>query len=138
MNPVRAVDARDRSKGDRRKTRAARGRADYPSPPVSLGKGAVAAPKFPTQLANRRRAWVAICVVILLATHAVLAVHTLSVKTVTVDEVAHLPAGITYWQSGSFALYHQNPPLVKLLLALPALALRPSVPYHAHATRTHF
>ena len=75
---------------------------------------------------------------ILLATHAVLAVHTLSVKTVTVDEVAHLPAGITYWREGSFALYHHNPPLVKLLVALPALALHPSVPPGAHRTRSHF
>ena len=98
----------------------------------------MAAPEFPTQLASRRRTLVATCVVILLATHAVLAVHTLSVKTVTIDELAHLPAGITYWQKGSFALHHQNPPLVKLLLALPALAVRPSVPYQAHSTRTHF
>ncbi len=39
----------------------------------------------------------------------------------TVDEVVHLPAGITYWQTGSFRLYHHNPPLVKLVAALPVL-----------------
>jgi len=88
--------------------------------------------------ADRRRIWVAICVVILLVTHAVLAVHTISVKTVTVDEVAHLPAGISYWQKGSFALYHHNPPLVKLLVALPALAQHPSVPYDKYRTQSHF
>ena len=37
----------------------------------------------------------------------------------TVDEVVHLPAGVTYWQKGTFRLYHHNPPLVKLVAALP-------------------
>ena len=39
----------------------------------------------------------------------------------TVDEVVHLPAGITYWQKGTFRLYHHNPPLVKLVAALPVI-----------------
>ena len=39
----------------------------------------------------------------------------------TVDEVVHLAAGITYWQRGTFRLYHHNPPLVKLVAALPVL-----------------
>ena len=33
----------------------------------------------------------------------------------------HLPAGISYWQKGTFRLYHHNPPLVKLVAAWPAL-----------------
>ena len=33
----------------------------------------------------------------------------------------HLPAGITYWQKGTFRLYHHNPPLVKLVAALPVV-----------------
>src|SRR4029077_11746417 len=39
----------------------------------------------------------------------------------TVDEVAHLPAGVMHWQRGQFALYRVNPPLVKLEAALPVL-----------------
>jgi hypothetical protein len=39
----------------------------------------------------------------------------------TIDEVLHLPAGISYWDTGSFRLYHHNPPLVKLLAAWPVL-----------------
>jgi hypothetical protein len=65
----------------------------------------------------------------LLCAHAWLAIDTLCQKAVTVDEVGHLPAGISYWQKGTFELYHHNPPLVKLLAALPALATRPEVDY---------
>ena len=39
----------------------------------------------------------------------------------TIDEVLHLPAGISYWQTGQYRLYHHNPPLVKLLAAWPVL-----------------
>jgi len=48
---------------------------------------------------------------------------------VTVDEVDHLPAGISYWQTGSFAMAHHNPPLVKLVAALPALTAAPAIDY---------
>jgi hypothetical protein len=65
----------------------------------------------------------------LLSLHGALAVRSLVLESPTVDEVIHLPAGITYWQTGSFRLYHHNPPLVKLVAALPALAARPVVDY---------
>lgn len=41
-------------------------------------------------------------------------------SSVTVDEFAHLPAGITTWETGTFQSYRENPPLVRGLLALPA------------------
>jgi hypothetical protein len=37
-----------------------------------------------------------------------------------VDEVAHLPAGVRCVQFGDFSLYRVNPPLVKIIAALPA------------------
>ena len=40
----------------------------------------------------------------------------------TIDEVLHLPAGISYWQTAKFRLYHHNPPLVKLLASWPVLS----------------
>lgn len=86
----------------------------------------------------RKRTRIAVAVGLLLAAHAAAAVHALSVHAVTVDEVAHLPAGISYWETGSFALYHHNPPLVKLLAALPALALHPVVPGPPGPGVTHF
>src|SRR5438105_857564 len=53
--------------------------------------------------------------------HLVLASTSLVDENPTIDEVIHLPAGISYWQRGTFRLYHHNPPLVKLIAALPVL-----------------
>jgi hypothetical protein len=55
--------------------------------------------------------------------HLALAEHSLVLENPTIDEVVHLPAGLTYWQKGTFRLYHHNPPLVKMVAALPALWL---------------
>ena len=55
----------------------------------------------------------------LLALHYGLAASSLLRENPTVDEVVHMPAGITYWQKKTFRLYHHNPPLVKLVAALP-------------------
>jgi hypothetical protein len=65
----------------------------------------------------------------LLTLHVTLAVLSLTRENPTVDEVVHLPAGITYWQKGTFRLYPHNPPLVKLVAALPVLAMSPALPY---------
>src|SRR5256885_15581866 len=45
----------------------------------------------------------------------------------TSDEVAHLPAGYTYWKTHDLRLNPEHPPLAKLLAALPLLALRPKL-----------
>jgi len=68
---------------------------------------------------------VALAVVALLAVHVALAVHSLLGENPTVDEVAHLPAGVSYWQKGTFKLYHHNPPLVKLVAAIPVVLANP-------------
>jgi hypothetical protein len=47
-------------------------------------------------------------------------------QSVTVDEFAHLPSGLSYFEEGRFDLYSKNPPLVKALVALPVLAARPT------------
>ena len=67
----------------------------------------------------RTRLWTALAVISLLALHYALAARSLLQENPTVDEVVHMPAGITYWQKGTFRLYHHNPPLVKLVAALP-------------------
>src|ERR1051326_5970982 len=66
-------------------------------------------------------------IALLLAAFVLLCAHGLLWDTPTVDEFAHLPAGWCYWQTGSFALFPQNPPLVKLLSALPLFALHPAL-----------
>jgi len=47
-------------------------------------------------------------------------------KSITIDEFAHLPAGYYYLKTRDFQLYAKNPPLVKMLLALPWLWEKPS------------
>ncbi|WP_165219063.1 glycosyltransferase family 39 protein [Aquisphaera insulae] len=67
----------------------------------------------------------ALAVAALLVAHVALAESSLVRENATVDEVVHLPAGITYWQQHTFRLYHHNPPLVRMVAALPAVLARP-------------
>jgi hypothetical protein len=69
------------------------------------------------------RAWLLtiLAAIALLTLHYALAYASLRSENPTVDEVAHLPAGVTYWQKGTFRLYHHNPPLAKLVAALPVV-----------------
>ena len=41
------------------------------------------------------------------------------------NEVGHLPAGLSHWQNGTFQLYRVNPPLVRMIAALPVLWAKP-------------
>src|SRR5262245_53663394 len=59
------------------------------------------------------------------AVFVVLALSAARRETPTVDEFAHVPAGVAIWRQGRTDLYRSNPPL-KLLLAAP-LALDRSV-----------
>jgi hypothetical protein len=65
--------------------------------------------------------------VALLLVHTSLAVLSLVRENPTIDEVIHLPAGITYWQTHTFKLYAHNPPLVKLIAALPVWSSDPAM-----------
>ena len=88
----------------------------------------MSAPNVPSTkppLGGWTRFKVAAVVAGLLAVHVGLAIHSLLGENPTVDEVAHLPAGVSYWQKGTFKLYHHNPPLVKLVAALPVVLAKP-------------
>lgn len=61
----------------------------------------------------------------LLTLHVTLAIQSLILENPTVDEVVHLPAGVSYWEQGTFRLYHHNPPLIKLIAALPVVWSKP-------------
>jgi hypothetical protein len=56
-----------------------------------------------------------------LALHAALLSTSMRRNFVTVDETGHIPSGLAYWQTGSFAAYRVNPPLPRLLAVLPIL-----------------
>jgi len=75
--------------------------------------------------ARRTRLCTALAVIGLLGVHLALAQQSLVLENPTVDEVVHLPAGVTYWQKGTFRLYHHNPPLVRMVAALPVIWANP-------------
>ncbi|HMB04285.1 MAG TPA: glycosyltransferase family 39 protein [Isosphaeraceae bacterium] len=95
-----------------------------PAPPSAAGLPPLAPAGAPgaSGAGPWTRSRTALAVAALLSLHLMLAVRSLVRENPTIDEVIHLPAGITYWQTGTFRLYHHNPPLVKLVAALPVLA----------------
>lgn len=76
-------------------------------------------------IAAETRAWLALPLLAAFAYFA-LTVHAAYIETPTVDEFAHVPAGVAAWRHGRSDLYRSNPPLPKLLLAAP-VALDPTV-----------
>ena len=64
---------------------------------------------------------------LLLAVLLIQSLGTVVLHSATSDEVTHLPSGYVQWKSGRPLLNPQHPPLVKLLAALPLLAV--STPY---------
>jgi len=62
-------------------------------------------------------------VVALLLVHAGLLAHAATEHSPTMLEPAALVAGISHWQFGRFELYRVNPPLVRMVAALPVLAV---------------
>lgn len=72
---------------------------------------------------------------LILAGHAALAVSSLALKSVTNDELSHLPAGLAAVTTGELRLNPQHPPLVKLLAGLAASTLEPALPLDSPAYR---
>lgn len=67
---------------------------------------------------RRRAGFVAL---VLLAAHAVLLAWVSLVNSPNLDEPAHLASGISHWTFGRFDLYRVNPPLVRMVAAVPVL-----------------
>ncbi len=68
---------------------------------------------------------------IVLALLAVMAINLLTVikrKSLTADEVVHIPAGYYHLVAGNYTLNNEHPPLVKIWAALPLLFLQPNEP----------
>lgn len=53
---------------------------------------------------------------------------SMSYKSVTNDELAHIPAGYSYWKTFDFRMNTEHPPLMKLLAGIPLLVLNPALP----------
>lgn len=59
---------------------------------------------------------------LLLVVHTVLLGYSAYVHSPTLNEPAHLVAGLSHWKFGRFELYRVNPPLVRMIAALPVMA----------------
>ena len=64
----------------------------------------------------------------LILLHALLLAWSSVANSVTFDEYAHLPAGVSYWRDGEFEVYAQSPPLLRLWSAAPVMLARPGAP----------
>ncbi|HEY1192411.1 MAG TPA: glycosyltransferase family 39 protein [Gemmata sp.] len=73
---------------------------------------------------------------VLIAVHACLVGYGAYVHSPTRNEVAHVPAGLAIWRTGTFALYRVNPPLPRALASLPVLAADPNTDMIPAAART--
>jgi 4-amino-4-deoxy-L-arabinose transferase-like glycosyltransferase len=56
------------------------------------------------------------------AVHALLLAYSAAIHSPTIDEPAHVAAGLSHWHFSTFSLYRVNPPLVRLVAAAPLLA----------------
>ena len=71
----------------------------------------------------------------LLMVHAGLVLGNLRWNFIVIDEVAHVPAGLSHWETGTFSLDRVNPPLGRMLATLPLLVVNPMTDYHRHSDR---
>ncbi len=61
----------------------------------------------------------------LLIVHGVLLGIQGARNTPTLDEWGHLPSGLYHWQTGDFSMHRVNPPLIRMIAALPMLVSSP-------------
>ena len=77
-----------------------------------------------------RGVWSALLAVLLLAWMAVLAGGAALRESVTVDEVSHIGAGVSYLQKLDLRLNPEHPPLAKVLAAIPLVVRGVHADYH--------
>jgi 4-amino-4-deoxy-L-arabinose transferase-like glycosyltransferase len=75
-----------------------------------------------------RERWPQVSVLFLLAIMAANLLTVIERKSITIDEIAHIPAGYYHLVAGNYTLNNEHPPLVKLWAALPLLFLQPNEP----------
>ena len=65
------------------------------------------------------------CLLLLMAINLLAAI---SRKSITNDEIVHIPAGYYHLVAGDFHLNNEHPPLIKMWAALPLLFIQPEEP----------
>jgi hypothetical protein len=71
--------------------------------------------------------WIVRAVWAVLTVHAGLLAWGAWIHSPGWDEWGHLPAGISHWHLGQFDLYRVNPPLVRMVAAVPVLFCGPDI-----------
>lgn len=66
----------------------------------------------------------------LLTTHVLLVGYQGLRNAPNVDEIAHLPSGLSHWTFGNFDLYRVNPPLIRMLASVPLLLCQPETDWN--------
>ncbi len=87
--------------------------------------------------ANRRGVdrWAPVLVAVLLSCFAVQAISSMRQKSVTIDEMMYVAAGYYHLKTGDFTFNMTNTPLMKVISAVPLLALNPDLPPMEKAPR---
>jgi 4-amino-4-deoxy-L-arabinose transferase-like glycosyltransferase len=75
-----------------------------------------------------RERWPQLVVLALLAVMAANLVTVIKRKSITADEIVHIPAGYYHLVAANYTLNNEHPPLVKIWAALPLLFLQPNEP----------
>src|SRR5436190_13384779 len=66
---------------------------------------------------------------LILTAQAVLLMFSTQYHYATIDEVGHIAAGLSHWQTGTFSAYRVNPPFPRMLATLPVWAAGPVTNY---------
>lgn len=85
-----------------------------------MSRGDMTIPDAQGPPTNRRRL-VTVAVILLLAVHAGLLAHSATRHSPTMLEPALLVSGLSHWEFERFELYRVNPPLVRMVAALPVM-----------------
>lgn len=72
--------------------------------------------------------WPQLIVLVLLAVMAANLFAVIKRKSITADEIVHIPAGYYHLVAANYTLNNEHPPLVKIWAALPLLFLQPNEP----------
>jgi hypothetical protein len=69
----------------------------------------------------------------ILVVHTVLLAWSGHAHSPVSSEVGHLPSGVSHWRFGHFDLYRVNPPLVRMIAALPVLLANPATDWSSYS-----
>ena len=67
-----------------------------------------------------------IFIILIIMSHTIMLSYNSIFLSPTMDEIGHMPAGISHWQYGMYDLYRVNPPFPRMVATLPVILCRPN------------